>query len=315
MKKPYLVALFIIGLKFCVFSQSITPSRSDEQCAGVNIIFTVTIVAKSIQSVQSAAINVSPTVVQQPYNINNNGSSITFNFVGRFTDNNNKQTFQILYTDANNLTQVWNATYVKIKSLLTPTNFTIIAPNISSITAQRCQTQNYNINFSNVQYGNVFETPAIGYGTVTNYEYLLPAGWSINGTTSTGGWILANNNVTVTSDLSSGVNGFVRIRPSNSQCASGLVAGQEVAIPISRPAPTLSINGDAIICSGNSNYSINGLPSGASVCWSISDPSIASIPTSNCSNTIDVTKVGDGFVSLSATVTHCSFTYTLVPKK
>lgn len=139
-----------------------------------------------------------------------------------------------------------------------------IQPFPTSIVAERCQEQTFNIDFSNVQYKTEFESPALCFGTISTYEYLLPSGWKLGTTTSDGStWLPGNNSVTVTSDLSTG--GSVQIRAANTGCGSGLVAGQPKVIPISRPAPNLYIGGSGYICSGNETYSIPNLPSGATV--------------------------------------------------
>lgn len=80
-------------------AQVISPDRSGEYCPGVNITFTVTIAGQSVQSVTPKALNVPPTVVQQPFNISVSGGNVTFSFVGRFADYNNKQTFTVNYTN------------------------------------------------------------------------------------------------------------------------------------------------------------------------------------------------------------------------
>lgn len=185
--------LFVLTLIAKAQTPTINPVQTTEVCPGVNITFTVTIpAAQSIQSVQPWALNVNPVVVQQPFNITSSGGNITFSFTGRFSDYNNKQTFRIFYTNSSGVATTWDATFPKIKSLLTANSFSQISPSPTSITAQRCQAQNFNISFANVQYGNPWENPPIGYGTVTNYEYLLPAGWSLNGTPSTGNWMAGN---------------------------------------------------------------------------------------------------------------------------
>ena len=314
MRKLIALKLLMTTIFFNVGAQTILPLQSTEQCPGVDIVFTVTIAANSITSISPKALNVNPVVIQQPYNITSNGSNKTFNFVGRFSDYNNKQTFTVNYINTSGVATTWDFTYIKIKSLLAANSFSQIYPSPSSITAQRCQIQNFNISFPNVLYGNPWEAPPIGYGTVTNYEYLLPTGWSLNGIASTGNWMVSNTSVTVTSDMASGVGGSIRIRPVNTQCASGLQAGQEAVIPINRPAPTLSIpETDVEICSGNKTYSITGLPTGATTTWSISNNyGVAGL--SNQTNTsVQVNKInsGNGHETLTATVTHCSFTYTV----
>lgn len=294
-------------------AQVISPDRIGEYCPGVNITFTVTIAGQSVQSITPKALNVPPTVVQQPFNISMSGGNVTFSFVGRFADNNNKQTFTVNYTNSSGQATTYDFTFVKIKSLLTANSFSQIYPTPASITAPRCQIQSFNISFPNVQYGNPWETPPIGYGTVTNYEYLLPSGWSLNGVPSTGNWMTSNNNATVTSDLASGVGGSIRIRPVNTQCATGLQPGQEATVAINRPEPNITITGNqGTICSGSASYSINGMPSGASVVWSLSNSTDASIVGCNtCSTgTVSRTTSTNTETILTATVTDCAFTYT-----
>lgn len=118
MKK--LSILFIIAYSFCsnLNAQTITPALSSEQCPGTNITFTVTIAAQSIQSVQPKALNVNPTVVSQPVIISNIGGNITFTFVGRFADYNNKQTFTVYYKNSSGVDATWDATYIKINLYL-----------------------------------------------------------------------------------------------------------------------------------------------------------------------------------------------------
>jgi hypothetical protein len=99
MKKIFLHLLFSLAF-FNAYSQQISPDITTELCPGVNITFTVTIAAQSIQSVQPLAFNVNPIVVQQPYNVSSNNGYITFNFIGKFSDDNNKQTFRVLYTNS-----------------------------------------------------------------------------------------------------------------------------------------------------------------------------------------------------------------------
>lgn len=311
-----------LPFSFCpsmLFAQDILPSRSGDYCPGVNITFTVTLPgAQSVQSVTAEAVNVNPLVVQQPYNISVNSTGITFNFVGRFTDNNNKQTFRVRYTSQSRQSLTWDATYTKIRSLLQANPFSQIQPSPASITAQRCQIQTFSISFPNVSYGNPWEVPPISYGTVTNYEYLLPQGWSMNGITSNGSsWIAGDNSESITSNASSGNGGFIRIRPINTQCGSGLKPGQQAQIPISRPRPSLSISGNEVICSGTANYSISGpVPPGATVCWSISSPTGAAIIPAPpyCGATLPVTFNSVGRATITATVTDCIESYTLSQK-
>jgi Secretion system C-terminal sorting domain len=242
--------------------------------------------------------------------------STTFTFKGKFDDANQKQTFQINHPDGS--TTPFD--FKKIKSLLYTTACTPIQPNQTVINAPRCQVVNTSISFNNVQWSTSFETPALCFGSITTYEYLLPNGWSIGSNVSNGSnWIAGGNSVTITSDLTNGVNGGVFIRPVNN-CGPGLFNGQSqvVQIPISRPVPVLNITtpDNFVICNGaTKTFSLSGLPSGATVVWSLSNTSVASIVGSNTGTSVTVQ--GNALLAqlnLNATVTHCSFVYNVTPK-
>lgn len=112
MKHIYLLFTIILTALF-TNAQSILPDRNGEYCPGLNITFTVTIAGQSVQSVTPKALNVPPTVVQQPFNISMSGGNVTFSFVGRFADYNNKQTFTVNYTNSSGQPATWDATYIK----------------------------------------------------------------------------------------------------------------------------------------------------------------------------------------------------------
>ncbi len=67
MKKIILISILLFTTILSSFSQTISPLETTEQCPGVNITFSVSIVAKSIQSVYGTALNISPDIVQQPF--------------------------------------------------------------------------------------------------------------------------------------------------------------------------------------------------------------------------------------------------------
>lgn len=258
--------------------------------------------------------NISPTVVKAPYNATSTNGVITFNFDGRFEDYNNKQTFTLYYKNNANVSTQYDFVFTKIKSLQTYTADARVNPAPSSITANRCQIQTFNITFTNVKYSNPYVAPVQVYGTVTNYEYLLPSGWKLGATTSNGStWLAGNNNVIVTSDLAGGIGGFVKVRPVNTACGSGLAIGEAVLIPIFRPGPTMSVSGPNVLCTTSSGtYSLSGLPSGATVSWGLPNSTYATIPSGSTGSSVVATATGtSGNVLLTATVTHCTFTYTV----
>jgi hypothetical protein len=284
-------------------SQTISPAVDQEYCPGVDYTFTVT-VPGALTSV--ASWTNSPMVVSSAPP----GSS-TFNFVGRFQDANVTQVFRVFYTTSQGSSSV-DFEFKKIKSFFFTTTCTFIYQNISSIESPPCQITTHNISFANIQYGNYTEEPDLCFGTINNYEYLLPQGWSLGSTVSNGTtWIPGGNNVTVTSDLDHGNGSAILIRPA-STCGAGLVNAVQRTIPIFRNGPLLRISGHGVICAGSEQYTINGLPNGATVQWSIDNTADASI-SNTTSPTVTLTRTTsfNSFVRLTATVTNCSFTYTV----
>lgn len=67
-------------------------------------------------------------------------------------------------------------------------------------------------------------------------------------------------------------------------------------------ASTLSISGDAEVCSTSNAYTVNNLPLGASVTWSATPNNIVNINCTSCTQTT-LTKLNDGIITLSANVT------------
>ena len=292
-----------------VYSQTVSPVQTGEFCPNIEYTFTVSI-PKTFQSIIG---NAGCSVTLQP--LAPVGS--TFTFKGKFEDANQKQWFRITYTDLS----VYDIEFKKIKSLFysavsianPPCN--VIKPNQTQpIIFPRCQLSSATISFPNIQWITAFESPELCFGTVTNYEYLLPTNWKLGTTTSNGStWIGGGNSVTVTSDLFTGNGADIRIRASNITCGTGLAANGPVAlVRISRPGPTTITGGAALLCSGNSTYTLNTIPTGATVCWTLSNNSLASIPsTPTCGNSVTVTRIGsgNGNTVLTANVSDCSGTY------
>lgn len=80
----------------------------------------------------------------------------------------------------------------------------------------------------------------------------------------------------------------------------------------SAPTTTASITGSSSLCSGAKTYTISNLPAGHSVSsWSISNSSIASL-SSTTGNSVTLTKVGNGQLTLTANISNnCS---QIIPK-
>jgi len=311
MKKIFILSL-ILSISFLkLFAQTINPLQNTEQCPGLNITFTVTISGLDVTGVTGRALNVSPIVIQQPTNKTVSGGNVTFNFIGKFADYNNKQTFTVNYTNASGLPSSQDFTFTKIKSLLTPNLYSQISPSPTSIISPPCQVNTHTISFPNVQFGNPFESPIIGYGTITTYEYLLPVGWVLNGATSNGtSWIPGTNSVSLTSNLSS--SGSIQVRAIN-PCGTNLTKGQITTIAINRPKPVLTFTGGYAVCA-TQNFQAFGTPAWVTnYTWNVSPLGTVFGNTNPTANPTTVTRLydGEGLIELTISTPSCasSFVY------
>lgn len=225
--KQILLFAFFCTLLNTVIAQIISPSQSSEFCPNVEYTFTASI-PKTYQSMIGTS---SASVTQLP----TSPVGSTFTFKGKFGDANQKQSFRVYYTD----NTYYDFEFKQIKSLFYSNQISsscpAIQPNQATVTAPLCKINSISISFAAVKWNTAFENPNYCFGTITSYEYQLPAGWILNSVTSTGSnWIAGTNNVTVTSDFSTG--GAIRIRQANN-CGSGLANGQiPVQILINRPS-------------------------------------------------------------------------------
>ena len=240
-----LVALIVTISGIAQTAESISPDVTTEFCPNTDVTFTVSVPGTN-PSVASWTNG--PIVVQGVYNSVTSGGTTTFNFKGRFQDKNVKQVFKIGYTSPSSGAVSKEFEFKKIKSLYFDNTSTInscfpIQPNTLSVNPPLCQIINIPISFENIKWNTFGENPAYCFGTITTYEYLLPAGWSIGSYVSTGSnWIPGGKSVTITTDASTGDNSNIQIRAANS-CASGLFNGQTPAyIHITRPTPTFTIS-------------------------------------------------------------------------
>jgi hypothetical protein len=181
MKKIY--SLLISNFLFLVsIGQSISPDITNEFCPYSETTFSVMIPGE-LNSISSdlAQITVQPTSISYDKDAN----KTTFTFKAKFSDNNQAQTFAVSRKSGAPV----NFIFKKIKSLF-HLNSTLscsqLQPSLSLITAPNCQISSFHLTFSKVQYYTEFETTLACFGNITQYEYLLPANWKLNSTTSNG---------------------------------------------------------------------------------------------------------------------------------
>ena len=277
-------------------SQTVSPSVNNEYCPNTEYTFTV-----SISKTYSSMIGEGGCFVTQ---LPAFPVGTTFTFKGKFGDANQKQTFRIYHNDGTS-TQF---DFKKIKSLFFGACTPISAP--STVTAAPCQVVSIPISFSAVTWKTEFEPLSTAcYGSISTYEYQLPANWSLNGTTSTGSnWIGATNSVTVTSDANTG--GVIRVRPANN-CGAGLFNNSAIStINILRPKPNLTFTAANPICNSET-YGASNLPNVfTNVTWTSSPPGLVSISSPNSSSTT-VTRLtnGTGTINFSIAAQGCSSSF------
>jgi len=233
------------------------------------------------------------------------GSSGTdLSFQGTFVDQAVPQGLQLIYVDANGHNQTFTALYKNIASFNQGDGSARPALNVSSISAPICQNITTNISFSNVVYSDQAVSPPIWYGTITNYQYLLPVGWQLGSSVSDGTtWLSGTNNVLVTSDGMHGDGGTVQVRAA--ACTPGISPGPAASISISRGVPSFSISGSGLVCGSSGNYSINTVPTGASIVWSVS--SNMQIVGSSTSSTVSIQQLAgssSGPGTITATIAY-----------
>ena len=311
MKQLLSIVLYCTFLN-TAYSQTISPVNTVEFCPNTEYTFTVNIPKPYLSMLGDGN-----SVVTQPPQI---PVGNIFTFKGKFGDVNLKQTFRINYTDNTffifEFKRIKSLFFSATSSAFPPCN--IVRPNqVQPIIFPRCQAASITISFPNIQWFTTFENPEICFGTVTDYEYQLPANWSIGNNNSTGSnWIAGGNSAVVTSDLSTGDGADIRIRASNKTCGTALAANGPVStVRISRPEPPLSITApQVIICTGSSaDYTLNNIPTGATVLWTYTSNSGGSVNLTNptlATVTVTNTTTGNASITLIATVSHCSFTYT-----
>jgi len=166
MKRNLQVLLWLL-LPISMSAQSVSPVETNEYCPSTSLSFTFTAPGSYPSATISSLGNAN--VVSQ----SNNGSGVISATI-QFGDYNNTQPIRLNYNDGSGGYADFN--FSKIKSLFYSDALNDISPNISSISASQCQSQNISISFSNISYVNPYTSPKLTYGTITSYQYSLPTG-------------------------------------------------------------------------------------------------------------------------------------------
>jgi hypothetical protein len=173
----------------------------------------------------------------------------------------------------------------KITIVETPPPPTFTLPSTVTIPCGSTDPQTFTIT-------NQYSSPG-----VTGYTWNLGAsnGWLYNGNPAPATISTATNTLTLTP--------VCGITP-NDISATVAIGSSNYNTNTLKPtitAPPLVINGSDNICSGSQTYTATGVPCGAVVTWSVSPSGIVNITPNG--NQVTLTKVNDGSVTLTASLT------------
>ncbi len=310
MKKINLIILLLCIKTFSFAQRNISPNSDTEFCPLQNITFTVTLptgaTGASITGTGGASVITNP-----------NNNTANFTFTGRFSDFNQPQTFTVSYSGGN-IPSPYIVTFKKVKSLNSGACDNIFAP---AINAPICQISTIPFTFTPLKWKTDFTNPLECFGSIGTYEYLIPIGWQLNGTPSTGNWIAGTNSVTFTSNATSG--GVLQIRPINSGCGANLNKGAISVVNINRQAPTFSISPSnvSIVCNVPKTQTFTINQAGTSACtytytWELGanngwvyNGAAAPATINTATNTITLTSCGLFQKNIAAKVSTGSSTY------
>lgn len=227
MKHLFLLLIGLILLNPLVHAQTISISQSSEICPGNDYTFAVTSLPHPYKSVEASG----GATVWGDYE----AGGVLY-FTGRFADLNQTQSFTVNWNGGTSTT----FDYKRILSLTIPT-IQSCAVVSGTVTAPLCQTTDIPFSFSARNFANPGEGICLT-NTISSYEYLIPAGWQLNGVLSNGStWQSGSNSVTLTPDATTG--GVVQVRAING-CSSTITLSksQIFNIPIVRATPTFTLS-------------------------------------------------------------------------
>jgi hypothetical protein len=179
MKKNFSMCIILSVTFFISTAQTIIPDQSSSVCPSQEIEFTV-----SLSKAYSSIVGIGGAIVTvSPYGVSTDKKS--FKFKGKFNDVNEKQSFRVNYTDGST---PYLFDFQNIQSWFfydASVDCIKIQPNLSAINAPLCQNTAISLSFSAIKWYTANTNPVNCFGSVTNYEYKLPANWKIGTAVST----------------------------------------------------------------------------------------------------------------------------------
>ena len=248
--KPILTAIAFFCCSF-VFA-GISPSATAEYCPLQELYFDISYSGNWDFYTIQVFNHLDARLVNKSYD--NNTNTTVFHMAINFHDIPVTHSITIEYYPNGGGTHVAETfNFPKIKSLYGEA--AQVNPGISSVTAPYCVTTTTNISFAYLQWKNGSST----FGTIAQYDYSVPAGWSVNGSLSSGPSDIkhGSNSATIVSDGTTGGN--IVIIPVNTACGINTYSGNPLVIPIIRDRPSLTFQSLPTICS-SSTFQANGVP-------------------------------------------------------
>ncbi len=288
--------LTTIALFFCCLfaSAGIVPSENAEYCPIVEHLFDVDYPGNQSFCCFDASTNTGGRYISRSYNSSTDVTTFKFGFT--FNDIAAAHDITINYYSGTTH-QAQTIPFKYIKSVYGDTRQ--VSPGIYTITAPFCVTTTTNISFSNLSW----KSGSVTFGTNYEYDYSVPAGWSVNGSVSSGQSDIKHggNTATIVSDGVTG--GYVSITPVNRACGITTLSGTPYVIGIVRAEPSLTFSGSSSICSAE-NYSASGIPSWVTdVLWEFTSSSLVTSGSST-SNPATFTKSTDGVGTMKFTISN-----------
>ena len=112
MKQSIILILIIIKSNLIFSQKSIMPNENTDFCPLVNTTFTITIpLIKPNSTVTLSAIG-TPTIITGVTGLSSNATSTTFTFIGRFSDDNNTQSFRVDFTKSDNSSDFYISEFI-----------------------------------------------------------------------------------------------------------------------------------------------------------------------------------------------------------
>lgn len=168
-----------IGVLLCATSfAGLSPAATTEFCPKTNLSFTYTVSGNQYISSFSNNLYTVGSTISTSYS--SSTGITTFSFTLNFDDNSQNHSITLNWSDGNTSSgEVLD--FPKIKSLY---GYSLVPSlNVSNITVDSCATNTTSVSFTNLQWKNT--TTNTSFGTITEYEYSVPAGWKVNSFTST----------------------------------------------------------------------------------------------------------------------------------